>query len=1006
MQFSKKNRLLFVFLFLVGRSLYAQQFPSSNLSTVDGLPNNSIYSIFKDSRGILWLGTANGLSAIKNNNIQNFYTTDGLAHNSCWAILEDKNNNLWFGSYGGGLTFYDGKRFKIINTSKGLINDNVRTLFIHENYLYVGTKYGFSVLDLDTHKIIYSDKIKGVKNLFQVMNFYVFQGKVRFVTFNDGEWSIDLKNKKMNLENYEIKHIFSLFSTNATSYISHLEVKNQYSNEFSIRDSQNKLVDRFPTNSIYWNYVQDKRGAIFAAGDGVNFANGGIYQLDKKGFVSKNIDFGVESFKVWSLNYDSKLDLLYVGTMDKGLYTIDLKRQLLHFIPSYFNKKELEILKISKLDDIELVLGAKELLFLKDNKIRKEITKKQLYNFIKIQQKNWTWEWNLYYKDISFEQFELRDLKVIDSQIWLITNLGLLKIKENGEISASYMVPTKEFYLNNKNTLLFQEPYGRLYFLNNFNKYDPSIHWAEKSIEGVRDIVQFLEFSNRKWALSSSQGLFSLNNKEFYSYFTNNIWEEKELVCGTFDSNNNLLVANARGDVFILDVLRKFKVLEKIPAQKLFGRSISFIKSYKEYIIIGNEKGVVFYKDGEIRLLDEDQGLSHKIIKTADLNKNILSIGTLEGYFKLDLERFLSPKHLNPSLKLTNIDVNFAPISKDNFKWFQFNSTRLELPYSENTLSIDFEPFQTAYPSKLFYSYKLNGMENASWSNWSESKSINLTYLPSGKFDLEVRIKDLNSGKIIAVNLLDIVISPPFWKTWWFILISALTFICLFYLLVKQRIAFIKRQEKERGEVQKRLVETKMEALQSQMNPHFIFNAMNSIQNFILGKNTEEALRYMGEFSKLIRHTLNNSSKMRISLEDEIKYLKSYTTLENLRFNKAINVKIELDHSVDPSEIQIPPMLIQPFVENVFVHAFNSKSTNPELIISFTIEPGFLLCTIMDNGKGMDDSKTQKLHQSKGIKLVKERLSLLQSNAQFAIEFSSVSGQGTRVVVRVDLEKV
>ena len=94
----------------------------------------------------------------------------------------------------------------------------------------------------------------------------------------------------------------------------------------------------------------------------------------------------------------------------------------------------------------------------------------------------------------------------------------------------------------------------------------------------------------------------------------------------------------------------------------------------------------------------------------------------------------------------------------------------------------------------------------------------------------------------------------------------------------------------------------------------------------------------MGEFSKLIRHTLNNSSRLRISLEDELKYLKSYTALENLRFNKAINVKIELDHSVDPSEIQIPPMLIQPFVENVFVHAFNSKSTNPEFCILFPLK--------------------------------------------------------------------
>jgi sensor histidine kinase YesM len=95
------------------------------------------------------------------------------------------------------------------------------------------------------------------------------------------------------------------------------------------------------------------------------------------------------------------------------------------------------------------------------------------------------------------------------------------------------------------------------------------------------------------------------------------------------------------------------------------------------------------------------------------------------------------------------------------------------------------------------------------------------------------------------------------------------------------------------------------------------------------------------------------------------------------RENKIIEIKF--DNDIDPSKIEIPPMLIQPFIENAFVHAFNSKSINPELIIDFSREPNYLLCTITDNGKGMDAHKTQKLHQSKGIELVKERISLLQA---------------------------
>lgn len=1000
MLFSKKNRILLIFLFFV-EVLYAQQFPSTNLTTVDGLPNNSVYSILKDSRGILWLGTENGISAIKNNNIQNFYTTDGLAHNSCRAIIEDKNNNLWFGSFGGGLTFYDGKRFKIINTAQRLVNDKIRTLFIHEKYLYVGTQFGFSVIDIATHKILFSDKIKGVKNLFQVMNFYVKMGKVHFVTFDDGEWSIDLKGRKMKLENHEIPHIFSLYSEDSKSYISHINVKNNLFNQFSIRDHQNKVIDRFSSSSIYWDYVKDKRGLIFAAGNGVNLASGGIYQLASNGFIPKNTDFGVQSFSTWSLEYDPQLDLLYVGTLDKGLYTIDLKSQLTHFSPSHFARDKLEVVEISRLDDVKLVLGTEELLFLKGDKIKNEITRRQAFEFLSVQKSSWNSEWNELYKNIPFEQFEFKGFKIFNSQIWLTTNCGQIIITKNAEMKTLYTFPANEFYLNEEDQFLFQQSFGHLYLINSFGKFIPTQSWYNHNFTSIRDIVQFIKYFDRLLLLTSSKGLINYQDQKFFSYLENGIWNEKELVCGTLDSKNNLLVANTKGDVFILDLFKKFKVLEKIPAKNFMGRSISFIKSYKDYIIIGNEKGVILYKNGQIRLIDEEQGLSNKIIKTAHLDSNILSVGTMDGYFKIDLEKFLSPEPLKPQLKVSNIEVNFAPLASNNFKWFQYSSNQLELAHSENTLSINFEPYQIAYPAKLVYSYKLNGMENAIWSNWSDSKAINLTYLPAGKFALDVRIKDLNTSKITLVNLLSIRIFPAFWKTWWFIMLSALSMMGLLYVAFRQRIAFVKRQEQEKGEVQKRLSETKMEALQSQMNPHFIFNAMNSIQNFILGKNTEEALQYMGEFSKLIRHTLNNSSKLRISLEDELKYLKSYTTLENLRFNQGINIVIKLDEYIDPAKIEIPPMLIQPFIENAFVHAFNSKSINPELTIAFSREQDYLICTITDNGKGMNAEKTQKLHQSKGIELVKERISLLQAKPQFAVEFTSAAGQGTRVVVRV-----
>jgi hypothetical protein len=580
--------------------------------------------------------------------------------------------------------------------------------------------------------------------------------------------------------------------------------------------------------------------------------------------------------------------------------------------------------------------------------------------------------------------------------------LGLFKITKDGKIIDYHRTIVDQFSFLNKNQLLFEEPYGFFWISNDLTKKEG----FKKYNDLRRNTVQIIDLFNKKFILSASMGLFAYQDGKFFSYADSKLWTENELVRGTINEDNNLIIANKSGDIFILDVSNKFNILKKISSEQLLGKSIYFIESYQNNIIIGNEKGIVIYNNGQIRLIDEEQGLKNKNISTSLLNENILSIGTTEGYYELDLKKYISEPYLKPELKLTNLEVNFEPFTKDYYQWLSYGIKELDLEYNKNTVSLSFEPQNVAYPNKLLYRFNLSGMENAKWSNWTSSTTINLTYLSPGNYTLLMEIKDLHIGKTTSIKFLRININPPFWKTWWFILISTLTIFAILYFAFKQRIAFIRRQEQEKGEVQKRLSETKMEALQSQMNPHFIFNAMNSIQNFILGKNTEEALKYMGEFSKLIRHTLNNSSKLRISLEDELKYLKSYTALENLRFNKAIKIKIKLDESIDPAKIEIPPMLIQPFVENAFVHAFNSKSINPELIIDFSREPNYLLCTITDNGKGMDVPKTQKLHQSKGIELVKERLSLLQSNPKFAVEFTSAAGQGTRVVVRVNLEIV
>ncbi|MNR06457.1 putative sensor-like histidine kinase [compost metagenome] len=160
---------------------------------------------------------------------------------------------------------------------------------------------------------------------------------------------------------------------------------------------------------------------------------------------------------------------------------------------------------------------------------------------------------------------------------------------------------------------------------------------------------------------------------------------------------------------------------------------------------------------------------------------------------------------------------------------------------------------------------------------------------------------------------------------------------------------------------------------------------------------------YMGEFSKLIRQTLDNSSKPRINLADEIQYLQTYVRLENMRFQNQIAFELFIDEELDLFETEIPPMLIQPFIENVFVHAFDSRSINPKLTLSFKQQDNYLFCEVIDNGKGIISGGLNKLHTSKGIDLAKERIALFQIDNTNPIVISSQPNQGTTVVLKLQI---
>ncbi len=238
-------------------------------------------------------------------------------------------------------------------------------------------------------------------------------------------------------------------------------------------------------------------------------------------------------------------------------------------------------------------------------------------------------------------------------------------------------------------------------------------------------------------------------------------------------------------------------------------------------------------------------------------------------------------------------------------------------------------------------------------------------------------------------------IQPPFWKTGWFFgLVGMLFVLGTIFIIIR-----IKKRAKQKAETENQIAKAKLEALLSQMNPHFTFNAMNTIQGFVFNNDSKNSAIYISEVASLMRQTLDNSARQTISIEDEIEYLETYITIENQRFDNRIKYEIFVEDTIDKAQTEIPTMLLQPFVENIFKHAFDEAYPSPIFKIEFiSVDKNVLQIIISDNGKG--NSKTIKTHISKGISITKERLQIMQPDNfdPLKIDFSE---NGTTVNIRL-----
>nr|WP_315199233.1 histidine kinase [uncultured Flavobacterium sp.] len=973
--------------------LEAQYKPSKNYNTADGLPNNAVRSLFLDKNSDLWIGTENGISKLENGSFTNLLLPKTITNNSCWDITQDTIGNMWFASYGGGVYKFDGKKITVFNRKNGLPIDRTRKLLAYKNNIYIGTELGVAIIDIKTNKLTVPKGILPHFGVFLVSDFFVYNNEIYFSATNEGLFKIAYKNNIPVIEPvFKFQFTYSLGFYDNTIFSGN----KGFVDSFKIQNLiLGKTASKSYGKSIVWDFAKDKYNTLYAAAWGVFDLSGGLYSISNDKMTNISEQYGIDSKSLLNVVFSPKKDILYVGSKDKGIYEILLDKTI-DYNP--FGNKS--IVDFETLETKKIILHQDGISFLDTkNSISKTISlsvfKKFEVEYIKnSKQKLPTHEDGFYELNYNIPAPEIEFYEILKHQksFWISSNIGVFEMNFEGKIINYVPIHSYKIGFTNDNKFIETIPYAGVRVYNDVYHMKAK-HFSEFDKNTPLDIVGILNTDNKTYLISVFQGLFVHQNQKFQSLLKNTIWKESKLKFITKNQKGNLIIASEFGAVTIIDVSKLFRILKTISKNKIIGNTITFLESYKDFIFIGTEKGINIYRNGIIQLFDKEQGLKDSAISSSHIFENQLWLGTKKGFYTIDLDKLTANKNTVSSIEIRAIAINSVPVNQSNYQWFSYASNQLVCDYQHNTIAVDFVPKGHLFPNKLKFRYRLKNTNR--WSPYSEKPFVYLSYLPNDNYHLEIEVLDLNAGKTSHFDILKIIIKPPFWKTGWFygLVTTLLIFGAVFIILS------IKKRAKQKAVTENQIAKAKLEALLSQMNPHFTFNALNTIQSFVFNKDAHNSAIYISEVARLMRQTLDNSTKQTITIEDEIEYLETYITIDNKRFDNRIQYEILVDDAIDAAGTKIPTMLLQPFVENIFKHAFDKEYPNPTFKIEFILlDKNQLQILISDNGKGK--TKTTKTHISKGIAIAKERLQIMQPTNVDPIKIY-FSENGTTVNIRL-----
>ena len=1025
------KRIIFLIFFFINRlPVHAQlqnSYSFNRYDAEDGLINEYNAFFFADSRGFLWISSTNGLNRFDGQRVKKYVhiqndSTSLVDNNIQSPFLEDNNGDIWFCT---AQAIHCYKRSKDAFERYWIEKDGKKVQYNY--YSFYLDKEGYLWLRLGSwgnNPVLYKFNTRknsqGKNDYFQVSNFNGFRSQVYNLGQNNllysypslsgyGFVEYDFNPLSKTPRSYEYftdtdKDIFKKkLKIRAVSFDNEeniwlatdigLVLMNRKNKSYRIFDTFKGVVLKNTLAMVSWRgnsliLTTEKEGVFFFDKTKKEF-----YHNFRQDNASNNSN-GLCSNKFNSVYIDS-LENLWLSSWDNSCMShMNLKKikfASLEISEKFKNNKFSRVIEdkanniwvsclegdVAVYDKNKKIIKTYDASLFPEKRIRKLITDEsgriwlftdhQLFNFDKSKDKFQT--------IIAAKDFQINDIiQLKDKRLLFTTSRGLYEIKEsNSEFYVEKFKQITPQYVDASMSKIFQDAHQNIYVDYN----NAGIH------------------------------VFRVNKKALEYWQDINLVEE---VYKIYEKNDTLWIGGNKG-------LWKIFLMADNKYHTELVQNINFIFDIEE-----DKKGQLwlatdnsFYRynplTNQIKKFTASDGIKAKflsnIMQTSASEMWLLGLNNINVFRPEEIVDYDNP----PIVQVTGIKVNDSAYTKQGEVSEIKNMT---LAYEDNTIDLEFVAIEFGDSPSNRVKFRLDNLDAE--GKWFEMPNIKprFTYykLPPGTYTF--RIKGFNSDGIEsrADKTLTIRILPPWYLTWWAIILWVLIALGLIYAFVQWRLYVLKKRE----EFKQKILQTEMKALRAQMDPHFLFNTMNSINAFILKNDRMKASRFLTDFSHLIRKILDFSKEETISLEKEEEILRGYLEMEAMRFDNNFDYDITIDDALDPWDTQVPTMILQPFIENAILHGIRHKTEGRGNIQIRFIPDGteFFKCILEDNGIGrvkaaeINKNVRQKSHVSKGTSITNDRIDILNHQRDKKTELlledlytPEKQACGTRVTIRI-----